>query len=275
MMKSIIISTIMTLSWYYRCIQLFSLAAVVPAFAPPQTARRSTNSNNVAIKIFVPIQSNTNQYKSSSFGASTRLHSLKPAALPLMDSGKALARSGELLIDLTNHLNLYGGGLSAAGANIRNCGDCLAQAGASCRMKTAQELVIDELREGSDCLREGTDKLGRAVEESEVDGNMVLKEKIEKMIMPMKQASLSLEEVGASILQKESTDVIGNHLISTGEALLLLSMTVQVLDDKSEDGKLSAQRMVYASEQMILAGKELKGDKKDDNRPKGKGWIKG
>ena len=142
-------------------------------------------------------------------------------------------------------------------------------------MKTAQELVIDELREGSDCLREGTDKLGRAVEESEVDGNMVLKEKIEKMIMPMKQASLSLEEVGASILQKESTDVIGNHLISTGEALLLLSMTVQVLDDKSEDGKLSAQRMVYASEQMILAGKELKGDKKDDNRPKGKSWIKG
>ena len=142
-------------------------------------------------------------------------------------------------------------------------------------MKTAQELVIDELREGSDCLREGTDKLGRAVEESEVDGNMVLKEKIEKMIMPMKQASLSLEEVGASILQKESTDVIGNHLISTGEALLLLSMTVQVLDDKSEDGKLSAQRMVYASEQMILAGKELKGDKKDDNKPKGKGWIKG
>ena len=44
--------------------------------------------------------------------------------------GKALARSGELLIDLTTKLDLYGGSLSATGANIRNCGDCLAQAAA-------------------------------------------------------------------------------------------------------------------------------------------------
>jgi len=78
----------------------------------------------------------------------TALFSLKPAAIPLMDSGKALARSGELLIDLTTKLDLYGGSLSATGANIRNCGDCLAQAAASCRFKTAAELVIDELREG-------------------------------------------------------------------------------------------------------------------------------
>ena len=52
--------------------------------------------------------------------------SLKPAAMPLMDSGKALARSGELLIDMTQTMSLYGGGLSAAGAQIRNAGDCLA-----------------------------------------------------------------------------------------------------------------------------------------------------
>mmetsp|Transcript_16205 Transcript_16205/g.26517 ORF Transcript_16205/g.26517 Transcript_16205/m.26517 type:complete len:286 (-) Transcript_16205:84-941(-) len=284
MMKSIIITTLMTLSCYFRCIQLLSLAALVPAFAfAPSSQTIRTNSNNVGAitTIFTPIQSSQNQYyksstrRLSSKTTTTQLYSLKPAALPLMDSGKALARSGELLIDLTSQLNLYGGGLSAAGANIRNCGDCLAQAGASCRMKTAQELVIDELREGSDCLREGTDKLGRAVEESEVDGNVVLRDKIEKMILPMKQTSLFLEEVGASILQKESTGVIASHLISAGEALLLLSMTVQELDEKSEDGKLSAQRMVYASEQMILAGKELKGDMKDDDKPKGKGWIKG
>ena len=63
-------------------------------------------------------------------------------------TGKALARSGELLIDLTSKLDLYGGSLSAMGANVRNCGDCLAQAAASCRFKTAAELVTDELREG-------------------------------------------------------------------------------------------------------------------------------
>ncbi len=65
-----------------------------------------------------------------------------------MDSGKALARSGELLIDLTTSLDIYGGSLSAMGANVRNCGDCLAQAAASCRFKTGVELVTDELREG-------------------------------------------------------------------------------------------------------------------------------
>lgn len=213
---------------------------------------------------------NRNSQQSS---LSSKLYSLKPAAIPLMDSGKALARSGELLIDLTSSLDLYGGGLSAAGANIRNCGDCLAQAGASCRMKTATELVIDELREGSDCLREGTDKLLRAVEEGKVDGNTPLVDKITKMIVPMKQASLWLEEAGAAILQKESLDVIAGHFISTGEALLLLSMTVEVLDESSNDGKVSAQRMVYASEQMILAGNELKGEKKE--KPRGKSWIKG
>lgn len=42
--------------------------------------------------------------------------SLKPAAVPLMDAGKALARSGELLIEVTDkELENYGGGLSAAG----------------------------------------------------------------------------------------------------------------------------------------------------------------
>ena len=145
-------------------------------------------------------------------------------------------------------------------------------------MKTATELVIDELREGADCLREGCDKLVRAVEESKVDGNTSLVDKISNMIGPMKQASLFLEEAGAAILQKESLDVIASHFISTGEALLLLSMTVQVLNDdesssSDDDGKVSAQRMVYASEQMILAGNELKGEKKE--KPKGKSWIKG
>lgn len=51
---------------------------------------------------------------------------LKPAAAPLMDAGKALARTGELLIDVTTELDLYGGALSAAGAEVRNAGDAVA-----------------------------------------------------------------------------------------------------------------------------------------------------
>lgn len=100
--------------------------------------------------------------------------SLKPAAVPLMDAGKALARSGELLIDATSSLDIYGGGLSAAGAQIRNAGDCVAQAAASCRFKTAVELVIDELREAATCLDEATGKMKLAVEEARADDNEVL-----------------------------------------------------------------------------------------------------
>lgn len=190
-----------------------------------------------------------------------------------MDSGKALARSGELLIDLTTSLDLYGGSLSATGANIRNCGDCIAQAAASCRFKTAAELVTDELREGADCLREGGDKLSRAVKESEVDGDLPLMTKVEDMIGPTKRAASCLEEAGASILRRERVDAVGRHLISCGEAIGSLSARVGVLDPKSKEGKLSSQRMLFASQQMIVAGKELTGEKEE--KPKGKSWIKG
>ena len=104
--------------------------------------------------------------------------SLKPAAIPLMDAGKALARSGEFLIDLTTALDLYGGALSAVGAQIRNAGDCLAQAAASCRFKTGTELVTDELREAATCLKEGVVKLKLAVEEAVTDQDEALAARI-------------------------------------------------------------------------------------------------
>ena len=203
----------------------------------------------------------------------SRSPTVHPSPFRLISSGKALARSGELLIDLTTTLSLYGGSLSATGACIRNCGDCLAQAAASCRFKTAVELVIDELREGADCLREGGEKLGSAVKESEVDGDSVLMNKIHDMIGPMMNAALYLEETGASILRKESVNEVGQQLISCGDALEALAIAVGELDPSSAEGKLSSQRMVYASQQMILAGKELRGEKRETG--KGKSWIKG
>jgi hypothetical protein len=101
--------------------------------------------------------------------------------MPLMDSGKALARSGELLIDMTQaRPQLYGGGLSAAGAQIRNAGDCLAQAAASCRFKTGTELVIDELREAATCLQEATMKCKLAKEEAQTDDDSTLEDQLGK-----------------------------------------------------------------------------------------------
>lgn len=94
---------------------------------------------------------------------------LKPAAVPLMDAGKAVARSGELIIELTTAENMYGGALSAAGAQVRNAGDCLAQAAASCRFKTGSELVTDELREAATCLQEAVSKMEMGAQEALVD----------------------------------------------------------------------------------------------------------
>lgn len=104
--------------------------------------------------------------------------SLKPAAVPLMDSGKALARSGELLIELTSELNLYGGALSASGALIRNSGDALAQAAALCRFKTGAELACDEIREAATCLTEASDKLKAAIQEASTDQDEDLVQKL-------------------------------------------------------------------------------------------------
>jgi hypothetical protein len=104
----------------------------------------------------------------------TLYNALKPAAIPLMDGGKALARSGECIIEWTQSdslNNIYGGALSAVGAQIRNAGDNLAQAAASCRFKTGTELVSDELREAGTQLQEGVVKMKQAIQEANADNN--------------------------------------------------------------------------------------------------------
>jgi len=111
------------------------------------------------------------------------------------------------------------------------------------------------------------------VKESEVDEEYELMKRIEDMIVPMKTAAVTLEEAGASIMQREDVVVVGKCLINCGEAIELLSARVGALEPSNNDGKVSAQRMAYASAQMIVAGKELTGEKKE--KPKGKSWIKG
>jgi hypothetical protein len=203
----------------------------------------------------------------------TRLMSLKPAAQPLMDSGKALARSGELLIDLTATIELYGGGLSSAGAQIRNSGDCVAQAGASCRFKTAAELVCDELREGATCLTEACDKLKLAVEEANSDKDDILSERIEAMVEPISICGSTLEASGEAILKNQPVKDVGEKLVECGEHLQALSTMIQDLAPSTQEAKNASQRMSYASERMIQAGNELRGTPKP--KAKGKAWLKG
>ena len=200
--------------------------------------------------------------------------SLKPAAIPLLDSGKALARSGELLIDATTSLDLYGGGLSQAGASIRNSGDCVAQAAASCRFKTAAELVTDELREGATCLLEGASThLKRAVEEAKTDEDEAMEATIIEMIPIMTKAAESLESSGAAILQRREVAETGKGLYECGEALEELAKCIRSVSPDVNEASESCDRMTFAALKMREAGDNLRGVEKA--KPKGKAWLKG
>jgi hypothetical protein len=199
---------------------------------------------------------------------------LKAASSPLMDAGKAMARSGELIIDTTNELENYGGALSAAGAFIRNAGDCVAQAAASCRFKTGAELVCDELREAATCLAEGADKMTQAVTEASVD-NQNTQQSLQDLCKPMARAGAALEAAGRSIMQGATVPQIGEHFVAAGVELEQISKLVGVLVPTSETCVLAAQRMNYGAEKMKDAGYELTGKRPEvDSVPKGKSWIK-
>lgn len=78
------------------------------------------------------------------------------------------AFSSLMTIQSDQHIYFY---IYYIGAQIRNAGDCIAQAAASCRFKTGTELVTDELREAATCLGEASDKLRLAVDEANADEN--------------------------------------------------------------------------------------------------------
>ncbi|OEU11897.1 hypothetical protein FRACYDRAFT_245018 [Fragilariopsis cylindrus CCMP1102] len=202
---------------------------------------------------------------------------LKPASIPLMDSGKALARSGELLIDFTRTLDLYGGALSNAGANIRNAGDCLAQAAASCRFKTGIEIVIDELREAATCLSEGGDRIKLAKDEAAADQDTELANKLNELYTPLKECSRSLEEAGAYILMRKPLYDVGQSLSNASKQLTNISTTItelSIIKSNNDDGILSGQRMVYASTRLNDAGIELRGEN-EIKKPEGRAFLKG
>lgn len=225
--------------------------------------------------------------------SSTQLHSLKPAAIPLLDSGKALARSGELLIDYTSTSvhNLYAGGLSSSGASIRNAGDCIAQAAASMRFKTASELVCDELRESSTCLLEAyKEHLPKGVDDARVDDAVELVNGIERLVAPMKIVGDRLELSGERIMKRDTVMNVGSCLVDAAESLEILAVGIQSLGDvtvavdsngeKSDENEESIKavresgtRMLYAAEKMKEAGNNLKGVLPP--KKKGKAWLKG
>ena len=255
---------------------LLQLSQITSFTITPQTQLQLNTQN--AYKNIIQTTSTTHH---------TKLYSLKPAAIPLMEAGKALARSGELLIDYTStsEYNLYAGGLSNTGASIRNAGDCVAQAGASMRFKTAGELVCDELRESATCISEGNnEKLPKGVDDANVDGYSVLAGNIENLIPSMECVGVQLEMAGERIMKMDSVANIGSCLVESGDGLTRLAMGIQKLGEEFDAGvqenqksidsvKSSSNRMLFAAEKMKEAGNNLKGVEKP--KKKGKAWLKG
>lgn len=87
----------------------------------------------------------------------------------------------------------------------------------------------------------------------------------------MEACSKNLEAAGAGIMQKKDISDIGSSLIACGESLKQFSSSIQFLAPDCREAQESSQRMVYASERMIMAGNELQGKVE---RPKGKAWLK-
>jgi len=206
--------------------------------------------------------------------SSTSLMSLKPAAVDLLASGKAMANAGELLIDLTSKLDIYGGGLSAVGAYIRNSGDCVAQSAASCRFKTGSEIVSDELREGGTCFLTSADKCKEAIEQANAKENAQFAKILEEMLPHLVTCGASLEAAGARVMQRFPVSDVGEKIHECGVSLELVAAAIQRLGPDETDAIKSSQRLTFAAERMREAGNLLKGTVQAKTQ-KGKGWIKG
>jgi hypothetical protein len=219
---------------------------------------------------------------------------LRPAAGPLMESGKQLAVAGERVIAWTDRAGLYGGGISAAGAQLRNAGDSVAQAAASCRFQTGQELVCDELRTAADCLGEATNKLRLGAEEAGVDEQYDLQKILEACVPLVQQTSEFLENAGAGIMQNQPIPDVARSLANAGKSLVEMSARVGQLgtvstgtggkttnDDPDDDARTladdAARRMLLAGEKMVEAARALvpRAASSDATKAVGKRWIKG
>jgi len=217
-----------------------------------------------------------------------------------------MARSGELMIDVTTQLDLYGGALSSVGAQVRNAGDSLAQAAASMRFKTGSELVTDELRECGTCLQEAAQKCRLAVAEAQQDGSHDLVSILgaslllfvnktadvvclthfslfsplylftviaERMQDPFSMGGQALESAGAGILQRIPVSDVGTSLTDAAVQIKVIARLLPQLAPNESDAALAGQRLDYCAQQMTRAGQELQGVVPD--KPKGKSWLKG
>jgi hypothetical protein len=231
--------------------------------------------------------------------AAAKAANLRPASAHLMEAGKQLAVAGEQVIAWTDLVRLYGGGISGAGAQFRNAGDSVAQAAASCRFQTGQELVCDELRTAADCLAEASNKLELGVEEANVDGQRDLQTILEACVPWTQQTSYILEKAGAGILQNRPVPDIARCLVDAGRCLVDMSAIVGQLgtvttrkasgkavgdnnDDDTNNREASAiagdaaRRMLRAGENMVEAGQALVPRvASPDSKAVGKRWIKG
>lgn len=92
------------------------------------------------------------------------------------------------------------------------------------------------------------------------------------MVVHLESAGRDLEEAGACMITRRPVEDVGKMLQACGKSLGGLSKEIVELAPGQSDSALCSQRMTFAAERMIEAGKELQGLEKP--KPKGKGWLK-
>jgi len=198
-----LLSILMNLAFSPQLLLLQAEVVKVGSIQPGKTCFQSTSSlrhRHNPVLTSSTVSKRHVKKKALSSLAMTPMQSLKPAAVPLLEGGKALARYGELIIDASTTTTSYlgfswkgfqmGGNedggdivtrqlspyIAAMGACIRTAGDSIAQVGALMRFKTGHELVVVELRDASfgfchQLEEDSNSRLGFAQDENRINAS--------------------------------------------------------------------------------------------------------
>lgn len=202
---------------------------------------------------------------------------LRAISKPLQTAGQHLSSSGISLVELTRKLDLYGSNLSQAGADMRNAGDSISQAGVSALNKFASESIYGDFIFTSESLRSAASRL-----EQEAKRDQGGKEEALRIpsaaVVALRASSDAFEGVGRLVvesLQAKTTppllavrfDEAGGAMGEVGEALAGIEVAAAAAAEwgtVAQGFSLSGGKLKDAAD--ILSGKEP--------APKSGSWLK-
>ncbi|GMI08479.1 hypothetical protein TrRE_jg6046 [Triparma retinervis] len=201
----------------------------------------------------------------------------------MMEGGGVLAKAGETLVTITESIpfECYGGALSAAGASLRNAGDCLSQSGANARNKFAAEMCADECREGAVCLEECSVKFTAFIAEEMEYVPLNLPPSLPKSLAG---ASKNAEMAGRVMFSQGmkggkgkqddiDREALGRFLEGVSVNLKEVHAALKTQEVDCEDWPVMCGHFEKAAEKFLLSSNEIRGIA--PAKPSGRSFMKG